>query len=439
VDSEELPLSTEELRRIIETEFTVSDYYMDVDGTPVFLLTPNQETKVPFQRLVEKLKTYEIFLMLRRQSQLRREYKLPPAKEKEYGKQTLVLKVFPKMKEGKRRGPVWNLAFLIATICALIFTGYWWVNQYDPFGVFVSLLSGPLYGWYTDPFILVIGYTAALLSIFGTHEMGHYLTSRRRGVEASLPFFLPAPPPIGTFGAVIFQRSPPVNRDKLFDIGLMGPASGFIITLFVAVLSIKFSPLIYPNVLYDIYQLEYHLTALETTFVMNVYNTYSPTVAFILGQFLVSSGYWPVILIGQSPFVDPLLLSFLVPLLRPETAFSSIFLNPLYWAAWVGLFATALNLSPAGMLDGGHMSRAILSRRAHYIASIIVVIILITISFIFIVMAVVALLSIRRGGHPGALDDVSPLTTSRKIIFILMMLVLVVAIPPLGWSFLFAY
>jgi membrane-associated protease RseP (regulator of RpoE activity) len=132
-------------------------------------------------------------------------------------------------------------------------------------------------------------------------------------------------------------------------------------------------------------------------------------------------------------------MMFLRPLLRPETTFIDFASNPFYMAAWIGFLVTSLNLSPAGMLDGGHMLRAILSRRTHYIASIIIVItliaILITISsfyaFLAITFAVLVLLTLRKGGHPGALDEVSPLKTSRKITFIIMMFILVIAFPPL--------
>jgi membrane-associated protease RseP (regulator of RpoE activity) len=276
----------------------------------------------------------------------------------------------------------------------------------------------------------------ALLSITTTHEFGHYFISKKRNVEASLPFFIPGPPPIGTFGAVIFQRSPVTNRDKLFDIGLMGPITGFIIALLVAIISIKLSPIIYYNVLYDIYQFEYQINLLINDFIINVYNNYPPAIALTVAQSLSASGYWPFQIIGQSPFSEPLLFSILVPLLRPEIELGSFFVNPLYWAAWVGFLITALNLFPIGMLDGGHMFRAILEKRTHYFASIIVAVILIAISYIYIIMALVALFSIRKGGHPGALDDVSPLTTSRKILFIVMMFILIITIPPLGWRLL---
>ena len=423
----------EELGRIIQTEFTISNYYTETDGTPVFVLPSNQETKASFKRLSEKLQKQNLIATLHYSSQPRRENTPPPPRESGKTERPLVLKVFPKMEEKKRKSPLWNLALLIATVCTVTLTGYWWEEEYNWFGVLVSFLSGPWYGWFTDPALLITSYTIALLSIVGLHELGHYLTSRRRGVDASLPFFIPGIPPIGTFGAVIFQRSPTTNRDELFDIGLMGPVTGFIIAFFVALLSVEISPLIYPNVLYDILQLEYQLSLPVLNFLVNVYNS-SPALAFLLGQYLWNPPYWPVMIIGPSPFVEPLLFSIIIPLLKPETAFSSFFVSPLYWAAWVGFLVTALNLFPVGMFDGGHMCRAILSRRTHYIASIIVAIIMMTISYMYIIMAVLALLTIRRTGHPGALDDVSPLTTSRKVIFILMMIVLVITLPPLGWS-----
>lgn len=426
----------EDLKRIIQTEFTVSDYYTDDDGTPTFILPSKQETKIPFQRLIEKLEKENLIAILRKEPPSKNDKKTHIYRGKGE-EQTLVLEVFPRGRESKRRSPLWNLVLFIATICTVTLTGYYfWAKPYYEFGILVGFISAPWYGWYTPISVLTLGYVVALLSITTTHEFGHYFISKKNNVEASLPFFIPGPPPIGTFGAVIFQRSPVTNRDKLFDIGLMGPITGFIIALLVAIISIKLSPLIYSNVLYDIYHFEYQINLLINDFIINVYNNYPPAMALTVAQSLHNSGYWPFEIIGPSPFSEPLLFSILVPLLRPEVELGSFFVNPLYWSAWVGFLITALNLFPIGMLDGGHMFRAILDKRTHYFASIIVAIILTAISYIYIVMALVALLSIRKGGHPGALDDVSPLTTSRKILFIVMMFVLIITIPPLGWKLL---
>ncbi|MEM3588039.1 MAG: hypothetical protein QXO71_12065, partial [Candidatus Jordarchaeaceae archaeon] len=338
----------EDLKRIIQTEFTVSDYYIDDEDTPTFILPSKQETKIPFQRLIEKLGKENLIAVLRRASSSKSDQKsyLHGSKGEE---QTLILKVFPKVEGGKRRSPLWNLVLLIATIFTVTATGYYfWAKPYYEFGILVAFISAPWYGWYTPLSVLTMGYVVALLSIAGTHEFGHYLISRKRNVEASLPFFLPGPPPIGTFGAVIFQRSPVTNRDKLFDIGLMGPVTGFIIALFVTIISIKVSPLIYYNVLYDIYHFEYQINLLINDFIISVYHNYPPAIAFTVAQVLISSGYWPFQIIGPSPFSEPLIFSILVPLLRPEIGWGSFFVNPLYWAAWVGFLITALNLFPIG-------------------------------------------------------------------------------------------
>ncbi|MEM3587599.1 MAG: site-2 protease family protein [Candidatus Jordarchaeaceae archaeon] len=439
VNGEEFPLSMEELRKIVQTEFIVSDYCTDVAGTPVFFLPSNQETKIPFQRLLERLKPYNLFAILRYTSQLREHE--PASSSKKENEQTLVLKILTKMEDGEQRRPVWNLVSLIATICTVTYAGHFWASDYNYLGLQISLISWPWCGWYTDPLLLTVGYTVTLLSILGAHEMGHYITSKRRRMDVSLPFFIPFPNLFGTLGAVIFQRSPPINRDSLFDLGLMGPLSGFIIALLVTVLSISFTPLIYPTVLYTIYQVEYQINLFILNSLSNLYNNY-PGIAFILGQLLVNSGFWPILLISQSPFREPLIMIFLRPLLKPETTYTDFASNPFYMAAWIGFFVTSINLSPAGMLDGGHMSRAILSRRTHYIASIVVIIllagILIIISrfytFLAITFAILVLLTLRREGHPGALDEVSPLKKSRKIIFIVMMFILIISFPPLIWN-----
>src|SRR5207237_9977434 len=81
-------------------------------------------------------------------------------------------------------------------------------------------------------------FTGGLLSIIGLHEFGHKAAARHHKMDATLPYFVPGPPPIGTFGALISLKSPPANRDQLFDLGLSGPVIGFIVTIAVAPLSV---------------------------------------------------------------------------------------------------------------------------------------------------------------------------------------------------------
>jgi membrane-associated protease RseP (regulator of RpoE activity) len=166
----------------------------------------------------------------------------------------------------------------------------------------------------------------ALLGILSAHEMGHYLMCRRYGVDATLPFFIPAPfiSLIGTLGAFIRIRAPIPHRRALFDIGIAGPLAGFLITLPVLVLGVQ----------------EARITPTGT------------------GRDGIYLG-------------EPLLFQWAVAWLRgaaPEGMTLSI--GPLGLAAWFGLFVTALNLLPIGQLDGGHVTYALLRRRAAVVSRI---------------------------------------------------------------------
>ncbi|HEX6732737.1 MAG TPA: site-2 protease family protein [Pyrinomonadaceae bacterium] len=174
----------------------------------------------------------------------------------------------------------------------------------------------------TYPAIILQGlaFSLSLLTILFSHEMGHYLACRYYGVDATLPYFLPAPPLFlaGTFGAFIKIRSPIPTRRALFDIGLAGPLAGFVVALPIAVVGL-----------------------------------------------LVMQPPQPVTGSGII-FNDPLLFRLLAPVLGVQLdPYSPI--NPYYMAAWIGLLVTSLNLMPVGQLDGGHGTFALFGPRAHSI------------------------------------------------------------------------
>lgn len=176
---------------------------------------------------------------------------------------------------------------------------------------------------FADPAALVEGapFSAALLLILGAHESSHYLLSRRHGVRASLPLFIPAPTLAGTFGAVIRIESPIPDRRSLLEIGLAGPLAGFLVALPLAVAGLRLS----------------HVAAHEGV-------ATGAGEGFGLGASLVFSLLERVVL-------GPL----------PEEA--SLVLHPVAFAAWVGFFVTAINLLPVGQLDGGHVLYALAGRR----------------------------------------------------------------------------
>jgi membrane-associated protease RseP (regulator of RpoE activity) len=183
-----------------------------------------------------------------------------------------------------------------------------------------------------DPGFWIRGsaYGLPVLFILGTHEMGHYLACRRYGVPATLPFFIPGPPIFGTFGAVIRIRGPIPDRRALFDIGMAGPIAGFLAAI--------------PVLLYGLSR---------------------------------SSAWGEAPSEGAISLPSCLLLSVLEPVFFPVVATGeAIRAHPSYVAAWVGMFATGLNLLPIGQLDGGHILYS-LSPRLHRIVTRFGVIVLI--------------------------------------------------------------
>ena len=164
-----------------------------------------------------------------------------------------------------------------------------------------------------------ITFSGCLLTILFAHEMGHYLACRYYKVDATLPYFIPAPPLVGagTFGAFIKIRSQIPNRRALFDIGLAGPLAGFVFALPVSIVGILTmrAPLAHGSGIY---------------------------------------------------FNDPLLFRILARVMGIQLDPNSP-TNPYYMAAWIGLLVTSLNLMPVGQLDGGHGTFAVFGQKAHRI------------------------------------------------------------------------
>jgi membrane-associated protease RseP (regulator of RpoE activity) len=160
------------------------------------------------------------------------------------------------------------------------------------------------------PWMILDGlpYSLTLMTILLAHEFGHYFACRYYGIDASLPYFLPAPTQIGTFGAFIRIRSPIYTRRALFDVGVAGPLAGFVLLL--------------------------------------------PAMAIGLAQSRVIPG---IAERGDLVFGVPLIQRLMEMLIFPGRAAADISLHPVARAAWVGTLATALNLLPIGQLDGGHI------------------------------------------------------------------------------------
>jgi membrane-associated protease RseP (regulator of RpoE activity) len=183
-------------------------------------------------------------------------------------------------------------------------------------------------------------FMVTVMLFFMAHEMGHYLYCRRYGVYATLPFFIPMPTLIGTMGAVILIRSRIRSRTALFDIGIAGPIAGFVVALALLIVSLGWS---------------------------------RPAHSFVLSEYDI--GY-PLIFRG----VHRLLVA--MNLLRGPAALplNRLLLHPVAIAAWVGMFATSLNLLPGGQLDGGHIIFS-LSPGAHKLVSRLTILILLPMAY----------------------------------------------------------
>ena len=232
-------------------------------------------------------------------------------------------------------------------------------------------------------------YSATLLLILGAHEMGHYVACRYHRVDATLPYFLPAPLPLtGTIGAFIRIREAFPNRRILFDIGVAGPLAGFAVLVPALFLGLGMS----------------NLARLPEDFS-----------GFALGE--------------------PLLFKFAAQLVWGAVPDGySINMHPMVFASWFGLFATALNLMSFGQLDGGHISYSALGRRSTIVSlltiAVAVALTFVSSSWMMITVLMIVMLLAFGPRHPAVIDEDLELDTTRRAVAILAAVVFVVCFTP---------
>jgi len=259
-------------------------------------------------------------------------------------------------------------------------------------------------GPFLEPRVLLLGglYAVVLMVILTAHELGHYLTCRRYGVAATLPYFLPAPNLFGTFGAFIKIKSPIHRKQELFDIGAAGPLAGFVLALPALAVGLAFSKV-------------------------------GPVAA---GEGMFSLG-------------EPLLLKLASAIFfKHIPAGADIVLHPVAFAGWVGLLVTSLNLFPIGQLDGGHVAYAMFGRRKRYVSSAAPAAFLILGVFFFsgwlvwaffaLLFAIITRVKKPRGlylmalrlRHPQVLDEDIPLDRKRMIVGLVIVLIFILSFIP---------
>ena len=262
-----------------------------------------------------------------------------------------------------------NLLLLLTTIVSTTFLGAW---HYEGFASdFQTRSAGPFVLWQG------LWYSVTILGILGAHELGHYYACRYYRVDASLPYFLPAPFLTGTLGAFIRIRQPIPTKPMLFDIGVAGPIAGFVVAVPALVIGISLS-----RVLPIPEDLSSSLSLGEPLLFR-----------------LVAWGIW-----GSAP------------------EGYTLNLHPMGFAAWFGLLATALNLFPIGQLDGGHISYATFGRRSTLVTLVSAagVLLLSFYSSSWIAWAILTILMLVTLGprHPQTLDHHIPLDRTRVLVAI---------------------
>ena len=260
--------------------------------------------------------------------------------------------------------------------------------------VFTTLLAGALMEGakiLENPLELFKGipFSFTLMFILGTHEFGHYYYAQKHKVDATLPYFIPAPPflfLIGTFGAFIKIKSPIYRKDALLQIGAAGPIAGFVIAVPALIIGLLLSDVVEKN---------------------NIQG------ALILG--------------------DSILMKILTWITHPKLMDTQdIMLHPIAFAGWIGLLVTMLNLLPIGQLDGGHVAYAMLGKKQRLIGQI-AFIFLIPLSFLsinWLIWGLLLLILMRSVKHPPIQDIHIPLSdTDKRIGYICLLIFIVCFIP----------
>ncbi len=292
----------------------------------------------------------------------------------------------------QRRRPLWPaLILFLLTVISTLSVGSEFARSYvlnqPPFSGDQDLVAQMLLP-FQHPGLLLLGipFSFTLLAILFAHEMGHYFACKIYGIDATYPYFIPAPTLFGTFGAFIMIRSPITTRRALFDVGLAGPVAGFVIAV--------------------------------------------PAMAFAIAASKIFPGAESNAAIV---FGNPPLMHIFMALFHPHVNPSWLLLHPVGRAAWVGLFATALNLLPAGQLDGGHIVYSLASEK-HAKVSLTVALGLIALGIYawhgWATWGILLLILSLRFRHPPVYDRWQPLDPARRAWAVVALLIFLLCFTP---------
>jgi len=302
-----------------------------------------------------------------------------------------------------------NLVLFLLTMASMVFAGTLFAYNGplpdDPWSQVQVLLQNLRIG---------VPFAIALLAILGAHEFGHYLAARYHRTQVTLPYFLPFPlSPFGTMGAFIRLKEPPRNKRILLDIGIAGPLAGLVIAIPVLLYGLSLS------------QVQPILVAPGQGFQIE-----GNSILYLILKYIVFQQWLPA----------PSDLNGLSPLLYWVRYFFTgqplpiggldVMIHPIAWAGWAGLLVTALNLIPAGQLDGGHVIYTLIGKRARYLWPAVLAV-LVILGFFWSgwwLWAVLILLLGRLYAEP--LDQITTLDTNRQAVAVLGLILFLLVFTP---------
>jgi membrane-associated protease RseP (regulator of RpoE activity) len=304
------------------------------------------------------------------------------------------------------RSRLWlALLLFVITVFSTIFVGSDGLNLVASALVLGERLSLADFNWG-----LGLAFSGSLLSILLAHELGHFLAARRMGVAVSYPFFIPMPfTLIGTMGAFIAMKEPPPNRRALLSIAVAGPLAGLVVAIPVLLFGLSISEVR----TFESMEAEARAAIAQTEGVESVQllmegNSllYAGAKILVFGRFLPSGG-------------------------------EDVSLHQVAWAGWVGLLVTALNLIPAGQLDGGHIFYALAGPRLARRITWVMVAILIVLGFYWVGWFLWAVLISLFGQYRAPLlNELTPLDTRERWLAVLGLVVFVLVFMPVPLSFI---
>jgi membrane-associated protease RseP (regulator of RpoE activity) len=353
----------------------------------------SEDSVALYDRLADSLKPYDITPLFRL----------------DHGQQIIYLA--PKKPDPKPTRVSVNIVLFILTVLSVMLVGA--EKQIAPnspgiLGQVIAIFETMLTGW---------PYALSLMSILLAHEFGHYFMSRHHETAATLPYFIPLPfPPLGTMGAAILMQSTPKNKRVLFDIGVAGPLAGIIVAIPVLFYGLSRS----------------HLAVITPT--NGIISEEGNSLLYLLAKYLMFGKLLPApySLHGTS-FWFYWFQYFFTGHPIPNGA-TDVFVSSIAFAGWAGLLVTALNLIPAGTLDGGHVVYSLFGDKAGKLFPFIWgALILLGIFWNGWWLWAFLLLWLGRV-HAEPLDQITPLDSSRRAVAVLVIIIFILTFSPVPFA-----